>query len=384
MTPRNDLFVSVFRITIYLLALSISNRAAGQSFPEGFTSVQVVTGILKPTAIAFVPDGRIFVTQQDGAVRIIKDGVLLTTPLVKLRVNVRGEGGLVGIAIDPNFSTTKYIYLYYTLPDGSRNRISRFSCVGDVASLSSEKIVLNLDTLTATIHNGGAMHFKDGKLFVSIGENSNEAHAQNLDTYHGKVLRINPDGSVPLGNPFTFGSEQRKRVWSYGLRNPFTFDVQPGTGRIFVNDVGLDRWEEINEATAAGKNYGWPDAEGPTTNAAYTNPVYAYEHGRLDEFGCAITGGTFFNPASTNYPASYVGKYFFQDFCGQWIKALSFNSGTPVVENFATGIGADALYLSAGNDGNLYYSCFGAVGSTCNILGYRDRSISIIISMVEK
>jgi glucose/arabinose dehydrogenase len=97
------------------------------------------------------------------------------------------------------------------------------------------------------------MHFgKDGKLYVAIGENANTAHAQNLDTYHGKLLRINKDGSVPVGNPFTTGSEQRKRVWAYGLRNPYTFAVHPETG-ILVNDVGQGTWEEINDGTLRGK-----------------------------------------------------------------------------------------------------------------------------------
>jgi glucose/arabinose dehydrogenase len=355
MTPLKSCVTPALRFLLFFLLIVTSNRSHAQSFPEGFTSVQVATGILKPTAMAFAPDGRIFIAQQDGAVRVVKNGSLLTTPLIKLRVNVRGEGGLVGIALDPNFATSQYMYLYYTLPDGSRNRISRFKCSGDLASLSSETVLLNLDTLTATIHNGGAMHFKDGKLFISTGENSNEAHAQNLDTYHGKVLRINPDGSIPTGNPFTSGSEQRRRIWAYGLRNPFTFDVQPGTGKIFVNDVGLEKWEEINDATVGGKNYGWPDTEGASTNASFTNPFYAYAHGRLDEFGCAITGGVFFNPVATNYPSSYHGKYFFQDFCGQWIKTLTLTSTTPIVENFASAIGDDALYLSMGTDGNLYY-----------------------------
>jgi glucose/arabinose dehydrogenase len=101
------------------------------------------------------------------------------------------------------------------------------------------------------------MHFgKDGKLYVAIGENANGSHAQNLDTYHGKFLRINKDGSVPDGNPFVTGSEQKKRVWSYGLRNPYTFSIQDGTGRIFINDVGQVTWEEINDATEGGLNFG--------------------------------------------------------------------------------------------------------------------------------
>ena len=133
---------------------------------------------------------------------------------------------------------------------------------------------------SATNHNGGAMHFgKDGKLYIGVGENANPAHAQNLDTYHGKLLRINKDGSVPEGNPFTTGSEQRKSVWAYGLRNPYTFSIHPETGRIFVNDVGQNAWEEINDATIGGRNFGWPTTEGTFNTVTYpnfTNPIYAY------------------------------------------------------------------------------------------------------------
>ncbi|HEY9044963.1 MAG TPA: PQQ-dependent sugar dehydrogenase [Ohtaekwangia sp.] len=344
------------RCFFLVMYMFLCTALLAQTFPAGFSRVQVANGISNPTVMAFAPDGRIFVAQQNGALRVIKNGALLTTPFIQLSVNSSGERGLIGIALDPNFATNGYIYLYYTLPDGSRNRISRFTANGDVVLAGSEVILLNLDPLSsATNHNGGAMHFKNGLLYVAIGENANSANAQNLDTYHGKVLRINPDGSVPAGNPFTTGSEQRRRVWAYGLRNPYTFDVQPGTGRIFVNDVGQSTWEEINDATTGGLNFGWPATEGNGTNPSYTNPVYAYQHGSGDGVGCAITGGVFFNPASTNYPAQYTGRYFFQDLCNRWINMLSISGSTATRLPFATGLGGDALSIDVGNDGNLYY-----------------------------
>ncbi|MEJ7677609.1 MAG: PQQ-dependent sugar dehydrogenase [Segetibacter sp.] len=172
------------------------------------------------------------------------------------------------------------------LPSAANNRISRFTANGDIVVPGSEVVVLNLDPLSsATNHNGGSIHFgKDGKLYVAVGENANSANAQNPDTYLGKILRINSDGSVPTGNPFTTGSEQRKRVWEYGLRNPFTFDIQPVTGRIFVNDVGQNTWEEVNDCTSGGHNYGWPNAEGMSSNSLYTNPVYTYKHWQRRRF----------------------------------------------------------------------------------------------------
>jgi glucose/arabinose dehydrogenase len=346
---------------ILLLTTACFYSAYAQVYPTDFAQVLVTNGISNPTVMAFAPDGRIFVAQQAGSLRVIKNNGLLPTPFIALTVSASGERGLLGIALDPDFSTNHYIYLYYTVPGTpAHNRISRFTANGDVAQAGSEVIVLELDPLSnATNHNGGAMHFgEDGQLYVAIGENANSAQAQNLDTYHGKLLRINKDGSVPDGNPFATGSEQRRRVWAYGLRNPYTFAVHPETGRILVNDVGQVTWEEINDATTAGKNFGWPTTEGnfnPSTYPNFTNPVYAYQHGAGDGKGCAITGGTFFNPTTTNYPATYVGRYFFQDLCNDWINTLDLSGSIAIRASFATSIAGDALSVTPGNDGNLYY-----------------------------
>jgi hypothetical protein len=203
------------------------------------------------------------------------------------------------------------------------------------------------------------MHFgKDGKLYIAIGENAKSANAQNLDTYLGKLLRINKDGSVPDGNPFATGSEQRRRVWAYGLRNPFTFSIHPESGRILVNDVGQTSLEEVNDATTGGKNFGWPATEGsfnPATYPNYTLPIYQYTHATGDGTGCAITGGTFYSPATTNYPSSYFDGYFIQDLCGAWINVLNLSTTGSTRSSFATGIPGNALALTVGLDGNLYY-----------------------------
>src|SRR4030095_1812734 len=214
-----------------------------------------------------------------------------------------------------------------------------------------------LDPLSsATNHNGGTINFgPDGKLYVGIGENANSANSQNLDTYHGKILRINSDGTVPPGNPFITGSAQRQRVWEYGMRKPYTLSIQPGTGRIFVNDVGQNTWEEVNDCTAGGLNYGWPTAEGGSSNPAFTNPIYTYQHGSGVCFGCAITGGTFFNPTSTNYPAQYTGRDFFLDFCNNWIDQLTLSGSTAKRSNFASSNAGSPVDMSTGPDGNLYF-----------------------------
>jgi glucose/arabinose dehydrogenase/regulation of enolase protein 1 (concanavalin A-like superfamily) len=331
---------------------------SAQTYPPGFSKVEVASDMLNPTAMVFAPDGRIFVCQQNGALIVIKNGLKLPTPAIKLTVSTAGERGLVGIALHPSFSTNGIIYLYYTLPDGTRNRVSRFSMSGDVINPTSEQIIYDLDRLSSSpYHNGGAMQFLGDKLFIAVGDNSSGSNAQNLETTKGKILRVNANGSVPGDNPFysSTGSRQRNSIWAYGFRNPFTFDIQPGTNRIFVNDVGQEGWEEVNDVTAKGNNFGWPSTEGKTTNPLYTSPYYAYAHGTGDGVGCAITGGVFFNPSNTNYPPQYVGKYFFQDYCNSWINYIDVVSPTPSRTSFVTGNPGQSLAIDVGNDGNLYF-----------------------------
>lgn len=385
--PKTQSAINALILTSITSLLIFSSPIKAQTYPAGFQQVLVANGISNPTVMAFAPDGRLFVAQQAGALRIIENGVLLAAPAITLSVNSSGERGLLGIAFDPNFTTNNFIYLYYTLSSAANNRISRFTMSGNTIVAGSESVVLNLDPLSsATNHNGGTIMFgPDGKLYVGIGENANSANSQNLDTYHGKILRINSDGSVPPGNPFTTGSAQRQRVWEYGMRNPYTLSIQPGTGRIFVNDVGEVTWEEVNDCTTGGGNYGWPTAEGVSSNPAFINPIYTYMHGGGVGFGCAITGGTFFNPTSTNYPSQYTGRYFFLDYCNNWIDQLILSGSTATRSNFASSIAGSPVGMATGPDGNLYFlsRANSAVykitftGSTAPIITTQPQSISV-------
>ena len=188
-------------------------------------------------------------------------------------------------------------------------------------------VILELDNLTsATNHNGGAIHFgSDGKLYVAVGENATPSNAQTLANRLGKVLRINSDGTIPADNPFfNVASGANRSIWALGLRNPFTFAFQPGTGRLFINDVGQDSWEEINDGIA-GSNYGWNTTEGPTTTLPSGRRCFSYGHGIGATVGCAIAGGAFYNPTTVRFPVSFLGKYFFADLCSGWIRV--FRSG---------------------------------------------------------
>ncbi len=347
-------------------------RAA--SLPTGFAETQIAGGIASPTAMAFAPDGRLFVCLQGGQVRVIKNGALLATPFLTVSVDSAGERGLLGIAFDPNFVSNGLVYIYYTTATSPKhNRVSRFIASGDTAVAGSESIILDLDNLTgATNHNGGAMHFgNDGNLYIAVGENATPSNAQTLANLLGKMLRINADGSIPTDNPFyTTAVGKNRAIWTLGLRNPFTFSVQPGTDRIFINDVGQSAWEEINDGTP-GANFGWPTCEGSCSNPSFSNPIYQYPN---DGSTCAITGGTFYNPSVTQFPADYVGAYFFADFCGGWIRQL--DRATNAVTDFATGISAPVdLQVSA--DGSLYYLARGNGGGVYRIVYTASQAPSI-------
>jgi glucose/arabinose dehydrogenase/regulation of enolase protein 1 (concanavalin A-like superfamily) len=325
------------------------------SVPSGFADELFVGGLTNPTAMAFAPDGRLFVCEQAGALRVVKNGSLLQTPFLNVTVNSAGERGLLGVAFDPSFLSNHYVYVYYTATTPSiHNRVSRFTANGDIAVSNSETILLELDNLSsATNHNGGALHFgSDGKLYIAVGENANPANAQTLGNLLGKMLRINSNGTIPTSNPFyTQASGKNRAIWALGLRNPFTFDVQPGTGKIHINDVGQNTWEEINLGVA-GANYGWNDEEGPSTDPQYVSPIFAYAHGTGPTTGCAITGGTFYNPATVQFPSTYVNKYFFADYCSNWIRV--FDSATASASSFASSV-PKPVDLKVGPDGALYY-----------------------------
>jgi glucose/arabinose dehydrogenase len=364
-------------IAAWLLFCGSQLSIQGATLLTGFTEAAWGASIgNNSTAMAFAPDGRLFVCQQNGHLRVIDaGGTLLGPDFVTLTVDSLGERGLLGIAFDPSFSSNRFVYVYYTVPGSPpHNRVSRFTASSgnpNVVQAGSEVQLLNLENLsTAQNHNGGAIHFgPDGKLYVAVGENALMSNSQNLTNRLGKILRINSDGSIPTDNPTTFplvsgtGSTTgvNRAIWAIGVRNPFTFAFQPGTTRMFINDVGGNPpgangngpQEEINDGIA-GKNYGWPDEEGPTSppNANYTDPLFFYGHGSTSTTGCAITGGTFYNPAVLQFPASYVGKYFFADYCTGWIRVMDLSNNT--ASGFASGI-SNPVDLHVGPDGALYY-----------------------------
>jgi glucose/arabinose dehydrogenase len=352
------------------------------TLPTGFTESQFGSNVgSSPTAMVFAPDGRLFVCLQTGQLRVIKNGALLPTPFVSLSVDSSGERGLLGVAFDPNFGSNHFVYLYYTTNVAPiHNRISRFTANGDVAVAGSETVLVDLDNLSsATNHNGGAIHFgPDGKLYAGVGENATSSNAQTLANRLGKILRYNSDGTIPTDNPFfNTATGANRGIWALGLRNPFTFGFQPGTGRMFINDVGQNTWEEINDGIA-GSNYGWPTCEGACSpaNANFRDPLFQYGHGTSGTTGCAIVGGAFYNPPLNQFPASYLGKYFFGDLCSGWIRL--FDPSTGMASGFATGI-STLVDLQIGPDGCLYYLAQGNGGQVFRVAAIPSQPLNVSV-----
>ena len=184
--------------------------------PAGLTETRVVTGLAQPVAMTFAPDGRLFVTEKTGKLRVVSaQGQLLAAPFLQVSVDSLGERGLLGVELDPEFQTNGHLYVYYTSTEGTiHNRLSRFTAAdanpdpaayapGNTAAPGSEVQLINFDPLASIYHNSGNIHFgPDGKMYVSVGDNVRNEVSQRLDNLWGKIIRINKDGSVPADNPF--------------------------------------------------------------------------------------------------------------------------------------------------------------------------------------
>ncbi len=341
-------------------------RSLFSTLPAGFTETTIAD--LQTTVaatMAFAPDGRLFVGDTThGTIRVVKNGALLPTAALTLSVDRFRERGINGIAFARNFAAApadqKYVFVYYTTPDpanpntapnNAKNRLSRFAMSTtnpDQIDPSSEKVLLDGIASDTGQHNGGMLKFgADGMLYLAIGDAHTSANAQDLTNLSGKVVRIAPDGSIPADNPFVNTPNARKEIWADGLRNPFTGDFKPGTNTLYVNDVGESTWEEIDQINK-GANYGWPTAEGNSTNPAFTNPIYEYAHNGA---AACITGGAFYE--ASQFPGSYKDKYFFGDYILHDIWTI--DPATKAVTPFASSTLSVTNISGSPTDGSLYY-----------------------------
>ena len=386
------------------VCLSVPREIAAETFNDpGFVSELVAT--LSPytlVGLAWAPDGRLFVWQKDGVVRVIKQGVLLPTPFIDLsaQVNTFDDRGFWGLAFHPDFGNNGFVYLSYVYenagnPNDSGPRTSRLTRVRanpsnpDVALPGSEVVILGsigtppcsaypigADCIGADggSHTLGTLRFApDGKLFVGNGDGSDTGDAlalrsQDLDDWPGKILRINDDGTAPGDNPFDDSTNSiRSKVWIYGVRNPFRFTRHATTGDLYFGEVGWNTWEEVNRGVRGG-NYGWPCYEGANPQpffqsqfvecaqlpgSAVIAPFFTY--GR--SLGSAAIGGPIY--AGTAYPEQYRGNFFFADYTGSWIRRVVLDAnGLPGgVQVFASEL-QGPVTLEEGPDGMIYYLSF--------------------------
>lgn len=324
--------------------------------PAGFSDKLVAGGLNLPVAMEFAPDGRLFVTEKDGTIRVIKDGVLLDQPFATFAVNSEGERGMQGMAFDPDFESNGYLYVYYaTASEPVHNRVSRVTADPanpDRMLAGNEQSILDLEALVTVSHNGGALEFgPDGRLYITTGDNYHPHLAQSLTSRLGKVLRINADGTIPTDNPFYRTSGAYREIWALGLRNPFTAAMS-SDGEMYINDVGQDTWEEVN-VVSRGANFGWPLCEGRCSEPGFEDPIHAYQH-PADESGSSIAGGAFYE--ASQFPSEYRDNYFFGDYVQGFIKRLT-PDGQEM--DFLSDINSP-VDIEVGPEGHLYYLSIGA------------------------
>lgn len=346
------------KFSILAALVMLGGHSAHAQLPSGFAQYQIAEG-LNPTDMAVSPDGHIFITEKNGIVRIVEDGVLLPDPFFVLDVNDYNERGLGHIALHPLYPAEPYVYLYYTVPDGSHNVVSRVRSDGHYAVPGSEEILYECDPKIGSVHHGGAMLFgNDGHLYISTGE-SGPANDPHNDM--GKVLRLDADGAIPPDNPFnSVVSGKYKSVYATGFRNPFSMAVQPESGRIFLCDVGGGAWEEINDVLP-GKDYGWPlvegKANGQSVPANYQDPIYSYDH----HTGCSIIGAAFYpKQQGSPFPHPYRGRFFFADYCKGFIGMFNPTTGQRE-QNFITDI-RRPVCIRITPQGEFYYLARAGIG----------------------
>jgi glucose/arabinose dehydrogenase len=333
---------------------------------------EIVSGLSAPLYLTAPPGdaARLFIVEKTGAIRIIRDGVLLPDPFLDLssRISNGAEQGLLGMAFDPDYATTGRFIVHFTDPAGNTT-LSRFqvSANPDVADPASELVILTATQPFAN-HNGGQVAFgPDGFLYLGLGDGGSGGdpggRGQDLTDLLGSILRIDVRSTepyaVPADNPFV--QSGAPEVWSYGLRNPWRFSFDRATGDLYIADVGELAWEEVDISTAAqgsgrGANYGWNIMEGAhcfladgCDQTGLTLPVVEYNH----EEGCSITGGYVYRGSAI--PA-LQGHYLYADLCQRWVRSFRYADGAVTEHTDRPSLTPPGAVLSFGEDalGELY------------------------------
>ena len=340
---------------------------------SSITATTFTSGLSSPWGMAFLPDARILVTLKGGSLVIVSaDGKTVSAPLSGVpAVNSSGQGGLLDVAIDPDFATTPWVYLSYSEDGagGSGTAVARGQLVGN-ALQNVQVIFRQLPKVSGSGHYGSRLVFRNDKtLFVTLGERQQGSPAQDLTGHLGKVVRINRDGSVPAGNP-DFGAGSRRELWSVGHRNPQGAALHPGTGELWQSEHGPQGGDEIN-ISRAGANFGWP------------NVSYGCNYGDPVGNACRIGGGThaptYVEPLTTWTPTSiapsglafytgsmfpeWQGNLFMGALAGTALWRLTFSGNTLTApEELLKSLGERIRDVRQGPDGALYLLTDGSGG----------------------
>lgn len=369
--------------------------------PTNFYDELIASGFDAPTNMSFLPDGRLLVVEQYTAkVRLLVNESVSPVDPVGVVAGVRsgGEAGLLGVVVDPGWPVRPYVYVHATEQGTSQVKIWRYNATGDLDFSGNGAFTIDPDSRHTVIalpdqtpnHNGGTIRFdQKGMLLVTIGDDGNACAAQDLTKLQGKILRLDvldlPDGAggpplfadiTPADNPFVAHPDPAARlVWAYGLRNPFSFTIDPVTGCLYIGDVGNALYEEINVACEGGRNFGWPFYEGPSrwpgscaVVSDTTNMVQAAFAYPQEDLGWAVLAGPIYRTppgATAPYPPALEGQYFLADTWRWYMQRLDTSGpvwtiadsmpGQPDAEHWATRT-PWVTSLNVGPDGSLWYT----------------------------
>ena len=310
----------------------------------------VLPGLNFPVGMSLAPDGRVFFNERlTGKIRIInQQWQLVATPFCQLSVAVSGEQGLLGLALDPNFAQNHFVYVYYTVAGATMNRVARYT---ESSGLCSTQETVILDNLPVnSFHNGGIIQFgPDGKLYVIIGDAGNMANSQELTSLAGKILRVNPDGSAPLDNPFfSNANANAKKVFSFGHRNSYGFTFHPHTKHLWETENGPGDSDEINRVIAGG-NYAWDanQRRGILNDPCCVDPIAVYFPLPCTTCTIAPTGIIAIPEDSIVYPVAYRNNLLFVNYNFGQIRRLVLAGAN------LTQLGTQSIAYNGGNGGLL-------------------------------
>jgi glucose/arabinose dehydrogenase len=349
MTPRYTVVLLSLLLSACSCDSSGSSPATMRPPPpvSGYTAVRVASGLSQPVDLQAPPGDstRIFIVEKTGTIRILKGGQVLSRPFLNISalVSSGSEQGLLGLAFHPQYASNGKFYVDYTDLSGDTRVVEYLASSNPDSASATSREILFVDQPFPN-HNGGQVAFgPDGYLYIGLGDggdaNDPQGNGQNLNTLLGKILRIDVNSAspyaIPAGNPFQGQSGKRGEIWSYGLRNPWRFSFDRGSGDMYIGDVGQNRYEEVDyePAGTGGRNYGWVRMEGlhcfPSgtgcNQTGLTLPVVEYDHNA----GCSVTGGYVYRGGLI---PELAGTYFYGDYCTGIVRSLRILNGMAAEE----------------------------------------------------